>query len=142
MPVIRIYSDGSCYHKDQIGGWGAVLYIGPVTIELSGPKANTTSNRMETTAVLRALSAIKTPSKIRLFTDSEYVVRGITTYGWSAKDPESISNFDLWKKMRPLLYHHKVKVQWVKGHSGVEGNERADKLAGEARKALLKRKGL
>lgn len=140
MPVIKIYTDGSCWHEDRLGGWGAVLYIGPITIELSGPKSDTTSNRMEATAVLRALKAVKTPSKIRLFTDSEYVVKGIETNGWHSKDPENILNFDIWKKMRPLLHHHTVKVQWVKGHSGVEGNCRADYLAGQARKALVARR--
>lgn len=141
---IDIWTDGSCYYKDRIGGWGAVIIVGGskgIKIELSGSKSNTTSNRMELTAVLMALKSIKTASHITVYSDSMYVVKGIHARGWF-REINTPKNADLWKKMNRLLNIHYVIPEWVKGHAGIEGNERADKLAGDARKRLLKRRGL
>ena len=114
-------------------------------LEISGSKKDTTTNRMEMMAALKALRAVKKPSRIKLFTDSQYLQRGASKYihGWSRNDWQSaknreLKNLDLWMKLMKQIRRHTVSWIWVKGHSGIEGNERADKLAGDAYRKLRK----
>lgn len=131
---VELWTDGSCNYQDRIGGWGFVIIIGGHEIEMSGSSVDTTSNRMEMMAVIRGLSVIKTPSKVKVFTDSEYVRNGILKNGWVDKGHMAVKNYDLWGRMNKIVNHHVlVKPVWVKGHSNIHYNERADKLAGNAR---------
>jgi ribonuclease HI len=143
MSLVEIYTDGACRGNPGPGGWGALLSAGEREKELSGAEALTTNNRMELTAVIRALEALKRPSEVRLFTDSEYVRRGITEWvkswkarGWRTADRKPVKNQDLWERLDELAVGHKIDWRWVRGHSGVPGNERADRLANEAIDAL------
>jgi ribonuclease HI len=143
MSLVEIYTDGACRGNPGPGGWGALLSAGEREKELSGAEALTTNNRMELTAVIRALEALKRPSEVRLFTDSEYVRRGITEWvkswkarGWRTADRKPVKNQDLWERLDELAAGHKIDWRWVRGHSGVPGNERADRLANEAIDAL------
>ena len=136
---MEIYTDGACRGNPGPGGWGALLSYGEHQKELSGAEALTTNNRMELTAVIRALEALKRPSELRIFTDSEYVRRGITEWvkswkarGWKTADRKPVKNQDLWERLDELVIPHKIEWRWVKGHSGIPGNERVDQLANEA----------
>jgi ribonuclease HI len=139
MGIVEIYTDGACRGNPGPGGWAALLSSGEREKELSGAEALTTNNRMELTAVIRALEALKRPSEVRIYTDSEYVRRGITewvrswkTRGWKTADRKPVKNQDLWERLDVLAAGHKIEWRWVKGHSGVPGNERVDRLANEA----------
>jgi ribonuclease HI len=143
MSMVEIYTDGACRGNPGPGGWGALLSSGEHEKELSGAEALTTNNRMELTAVIRALEALKRPSEVRIFTDSEYVRRGITEWvrnwkarGWKTADRKPVKNQDLWERLDALAAGHKIEWRWVKGHSGVPGNERVDRLANEAIDAM------
>ena len=143
MSVVEIYTDGACRGNPGPGGWGALLSFGEREKELAGAEAHTTNNRMELTAVIRALEALKRPVEARVFTDSEYVRRGITEWvvswkarGWKTADRKPVKNQDLWEELDRLAALHKIEWRWVKGHSGVPGNERVDRLANEAIDAL------
>jgi ribonuclease HI len=143
MSIVEIYTDGACRGNPGPGGWGALLTIGEHQRELSGAEPLTTNNRMELTAVIRALEALKRPTEARVFTDSEYVRRGITEWvkswkarGWKTADRKPVKNQDLWERLDALAAGHKIEWRWVKGHSGVPGNERVDQLANEAIDAL------
>jgi ribonuclease HI len=143
MSIVEIYTDGACRGNPGPGGWGALLSIGEHEKELSGAETLTTNNRMELTAVIRALEALKRPSEVRIFTDSEYVRRGITEWvkswkarGWKTADRKPVKNQDLWESLDALAAGHKIEWRWVKGHSGVPGNERVDQLANEAIDAM------
>jgi len=144
MSLVEIYTDGACRGNPGPGGWGAVLTSGEHVKELSGAEPLTTNNRMELTAVIRALEALKRPSQqLRIFTDSEYVRRGITEWvrswkarGWKTADRKPVKNQDLWERLDELAAAHQVEWRWVRGHSGVPGNERVDRLANEAIDAL------
>ena len=143
MSVVDIYTDGACRGNPGPGGWGALLTCNGREKEISGAEALTTNNRMELTAVIRALEALKKPSAVRVFTDSEYVRKGITEWvkGWKARDWKTsdrkpVKNRDLWERLDELAAGHQVQWQWVKGHSGVPGNERVDRLANEAIDAM------
>ncbi len=143
MSVVEIYTDGACRGNPGPGGWGALLSFGEREKELAGAEAHTTNNRMELTAVIRALEALKRPVEARVFTDSEYVRRGITEWvhswkarGWKTADRKPVKNQDLWEELDRLAALHKIEWHWVKGHSGVPGNERVDRLANEAIDAL------
>ena len=143
MGLIEIYTDGACRGNPGLGGWGALLSYGEHQKELSGAEVLTTNNRMELTAVIRALEALKRPSEVRIFTDSEYVRRGITEWvkswkarGWKTADRKPVKNQDLWEQLDELASGHKIEWRWVKGHSGIPGNERVDRLANEAIDAL------
>ncbi len=143
MSVIEIYTDGACRGNPGPGGWGAFLSLGEREKELSGAEPLTTNNRMELTAVIRALEALKRPSELRIFTDSEYVRRGITEWvknwksrGWKTADRKPVKNQDLWERLDALAAGHKIEWRWVKGHSGIPGNERVDRLANEAIDAM------
>ena len=143
MSIVEIYTDGACRGNPGPGGWGALLSIGEHEKELSGAETLTTNNRMELTAVIRALEALKRPSELRIFTDSEYVRRGITEWvkgwkarGWKTADRKPVKNQDLWERLDALAAGHKIEWRWVKGHSGIPGNERVDQLANEAIDAM------
>jgi ribonuclease HI len=133
---VLIYADGACKGNPGRGGWGAWLRSDGYEKELWGGEAQTTNNRMELTAVIQALTALKRPSVVRVVTDSEYVRNGITTWihgwkqrGWKTADKKPVKNMDLWHQLDELARQHQVTWQWVKGHSGDPGNERADALA-------------
>lgn len=134
--IITIYTDGACSGNPGPGGWGALLMWNGHEKELSGGEEETTNNRMEMMAVIRALEALKGPSKVALYTDSKYVMQGVTEWmdGWKAKGWKTVSkkpvkNVDLWQAIDEALQQHDVEWHWVKGHAGIEGNERADALA-------------
>lgn len=141
---VEIYTDGACRGNPGPGGWGATLELGEHFRELSGAEAETTNNRMELTAVIAALEALKRPTAVRVHTDSEYVRRGITEWlsGWKARDwktadKKPVKNRDLWERLEAATLGHDIEWRWVKGHSGVPGNERVDALANAAIDALL-----
>lgn len=134
--VVDIYTDGACKGNPGIGGWGALLQYDGKTRELYGGDARTTNNRMELTAVIRALEALKRRCRVRLHTDSQYVQLGITTWihdwkkrGWRTADKKPVKNADLWRELDELAGEHDIEWIWVRGHSGHDGNERADALA-------------
>ena len=137
MKTVEIFTDGACSGNPGPGGWGAVLRFAGKEKELSGGEKETTNNRMELTAVIRALSALKEPCKVRLTTDSKYVCDAINqrwVYGWRANgwrkaDKKPTLNVDLWEELLPLLETHEVEFLWVKGHAGHPENERCDALA-------------
>ncbi len=129
---VELFTDGACSGNPGPGGWGALLRYNGHEKELSGGEKETTNNRMEMQAVIEGLSALKKPSTVRLYTDSQYVQRGVTEWmkGWKAKGwPARIKNQDLWIKIDSLLQVHKVEFIWVRGHDGHIENERVDKLA-------------
>jgi ribonuclease HI len=141
--VIEIYTDGACRGNPGPGGWAALLQMGEREKELSGAEALTTNNRMELTAVIRALEALKRPVQVRLYTDSQYVRRGITEWlrawkarGWRTADRKPVKNQDLWQLLEEASAPHQIEWHWVPGHAGVPGNERVDRLANEAIDAL------
>ena len=138
--IVEIYSDGACRGNPGPGGWGAILRLKSARRsaekELWGGEAATTNNRMELTAVIRALEALKRPSRVRLYTDSQYVQKGISGWihqwkrrGWRTADKQPVKNVDLWRRLDELAGQHEVEWIWVKGHAGDPGNERADALA-------------
>ena len=132
MSIVEIYTDGACSGNPGPGGWGAVLRYGGHEKELSGGEAETTNNRMELMAAIKALEALKRKSTVDLYTDSTYVKQGITEWihGWKAKNwPQRIKNKDLWQELDLLNQKHDVRWHWVKGHAGHPENERADSLA-------------
>jgi ribonuclease HI len=141
--VIEIYTDGACRGNPGPGGWGALLLLGEHEKELSGAEQLTTNNRMELTAVIRALEALKRPVAARIYTDSQYVRRGITEWlsawkarNWRTADKKPVKNQDLWERLEQVSAVHRLEWQWVPGHAGVPGNERVDRLANEAIDAL------
>jgi ribonuclease HI len=134
--VVEIYSDGACRGNPGPGGWGALLRANGLEKELYGGEADTTNNRMELTAAIRALEALKRPSQVKLYTDSIYVMKGITTWirdwkrrGWRTADKKPVKNEDLWRQLDEVAARHRVEWHWVKGHAGHPENERADELA-------------
>ena len=137
MKKITIYTDGACRGNPGNGGWGAVLLYNGVTKELSGGARDTTNNKMELTAAIMALSALKEPCEVDLYSDSKYLTDAINlgwVYGWKKKnwkksDGKPALNVDLWEQILALISKHKVKFIWVKGHDGNEYNERCDVLA-------------
>lgn len=137
MKEIKIYTDGACSGNPGPGGWGAVLEYGEYKKELSGGDANTTNNKMELTAVIKALSALKEPCKVTLTTDSKYVCDSVTkgwVYSWQKNnwrkaDKKPALNVELWEQLLELLDTHEVEFVWVKGHAGHPQNERCDQLA-------------
>ncbi len=137
MKKIEIFTDGACSGNPGVGGWGAILRFGEHTKELSGGEINTTNNRMELTAVIKALSALKEPCEVVVTTDSKYVSDAIILgwaenwrkNGWKKADKKPALNVDLWEELLELLSVHKVTFNWVKGHAGHPENERCDALA-------------
>jgi ribonuclease HI len=144
---VTIYTDGACKGNPGPGGWGAWLKSGASEKELFGGELNTTNNRMELTAVIEGLAALKRPCKVVLYLDSQYVRQGITEWirGWKAKGwvtstKQPVKNVELWKRLDALVQNggHQIEWRWVKGHSGDPGNEKADALAN---KGVLRAQG-
>ncbi len=137
MKHIDIFTDGACSGNPGKGGWGAILKYGTAVKELSGGEAETTNNRMELTAVIKALEALKEPCDVTLTSDSKYVIDAITKRwvynwkrnGWRKADKKPALNVDLWEQLLSLLDTHTVRFVWVKGHAGHPENERCDELA-------------
>jgi ribonuclease HI len=134
--IVEIYTDGACKGNPGVGGWGVLLQHAGKTRELHGGEALTTNNRMELTAVIRALEALKHGSQVRVHTDSQYVQLGIRDWihdwkkrGWRTVDKKPVKNEDLWRRLDELAGAHDVEWIWVRGHDGNAGNERADELA-------------
>lgn len=137
MKIVEIFTDGACSGNPGPGGWASILRCDGVEKELSGGEKDTTNNRMELTAVIKALEALKYPCKVKLTTDSKYVCDAINQKwvyswrdnGWRKKDKKSALNSDLWQNLLDLLEIHSVEFLWVKGHNDHPENERCDKLA-------------
>ena len=144
MKKIDIFTDGACSGNPGPGGWGAVLRYGATEKELSGGESNTTNNRMELTACIEALKALKETCEVTLTTDSQYVSNGITKgwaeswrrNGWRKSDKKPALNPDLWDELLSLIDKHEVKIEWIKGHAGHPENERCDQLAVNFYKSL------
>jgi len=140
MNKIVIYTDGGCRGNPGVGGWGVWLRYGNYEKKINGSERDTTNNRMELTAAIKALETIKTKGiSVDLYTDSKYVMTGINEWisnwksrGWKTANKKIVKNVDLWQQLDKLNDKHDVKWYWVKGHSGDEGNDMADKLANEA----------
>ncbi len=141
--TVVIHTDGGCEPNPGVGGWAAVLQYGDSIKELSGAHPETTNNRMEMTAAIEALTALKRPCHVRLHTDSEYLKRGITEWmpNWKRNNwqrgKKPVKNLDLWMTLDNLVSKHTIEWCWVKGHDGNELNERCDELASDAIRALL-----
>ncbi|HUO92728.1 MAG TPA: ribonuclease HI [Rhizomicrobium sp.] len=136
MTRVDLFTDGACSGNPGPGGWGAILRAGAHERELSGGESATTNNRMELTAVIRGLEALKRPSTVLIHTDSRYVMDGVTQWmprwkknGWKTADKKPVKNDDLWRELDQLCAKHDIKWRWVRGHSGHIENERADALA-------------
>lgn len=134
--TVDVYTDGACKGNPGIGGWGALLRFDGKSREMFGGEALTTNNRMELTAVIRALEALKRHCRVRVHTDSTYVQQGISVWihnwkkrGWRTSDKKPVKNVDLWQQLDDLAQKHDIEWLWVRGHSGHDGNERADELA-------------
>jgi ribonuclease HI len=134
--TVVIYTDGACSGNPGPGGWGSVLMYRGHRREMSGGDACTTNNRMELMAVIKALEALKRPCNITIHTDSTYVMKGMTEWlaqwkqrNWKTAAKQPVKNVELWQRLEKAIAAHKVKWTWVKGHSGIPENERADELA-------------
>jgi ribonuclease HI len=134
--VVEVYTDGACRGNPGPGGWGVLLRFNGAQKELYGGEADTTNNRMELMAAIRALEALKRTSRVKLYTDSLYVMKGITSWihdwkrkGWRTADKKPVKNEDLWRRLDELAVKHDIEWHWVKGHAGHPENERADELA-------------
>ena len=145
MKHVEIYTDGACRGNPGPGGWGAVLRCNGVEKDLHGGNPDTTNNRMELTAAIRAFEALTEPCRVEIYTDSTYVKDGITRWldGWLARDwrtanKKPVKNQDLWKRLVTVAEKHDVGWHWVKGHAGHPENERADKLANKGIDELLR----
>ncbi len=144
MKQVEIFTDGACKGNPGPGGWGAVLRTDAHEKELAGSAPATTNNRMELTAVIEALGALKSPCQVALHTDSRYVIDGITKWifgwqknGWKNAAKKPVLNIDLWQALLAAQRPHQISWHWVKGHSGHPENERADKLASDAALAAV-----
>ena len=144
MSEVVIYADGACRGNPGPGGWGAWLKSGEHEKEMFGGERQTTNNRMELTAVISALGALEKRCTVTVYTDSEYVKNGITTWihgwkkrGWKTSDNKPVKNIDLWQRLDELNAAHAVSWRWVKGHAGDPGNERADRLANKGVDSVL-----
>lgn len=136
---VVMYTDGACRGNPGPGGWGVVLRFQDADKTLQGYAPETTNNRMELTAVIKGLKALKRSCKVELFTDSKYVIQGLTEWlvnwkrnGWKTAAKKPVKNVDLWQQLEQEAANHEIDWNWVKGHSGVEGNEMADQLANAA----------
>lgn len=136
LPSVVIYADGACKGNPGPGGWGVLLRYSDREKALHGGEANTTNNRMELTAVIQALKALKRPCRVELYTDSQYVQKGITEWlpnwkrrGWRTSGGGAVKNQDLWQALDREAARHEIVWHWVRGHTGDPGNERADALA-------------
>ncbi len=143
LPQVEIYTDGACKGNPGPGGWGALLVAGKHRKEMFGGEANTTNNRMELLAVIRALEALNKPCRVVLHTDSQYVQKGISEWihgwkarGWKTAAREPVKNADLWQTLDVVAQKHEIDWRWVKGHAGHDGNEAADELANRGVQSL------
>jgi ribonuclease HI len=134
--IIELYTDGACSGNPGPGGWGCILRFKGTEKELCGGEPGTTNNRMEMKAVISGLAALKRPCTVAVYTDSQYVQKGISEWiwgwkkrGWKTADNKPVKNADLWQELDALVKNHKVTWHWVKGHAGHPENERADELA-------------
>jgi ribonuclease HI len=141
---VHIFTDGACRGNPGPGGWGAILRYGDKEKELYGAERETTNNRMELMAAIRALEALTRPCDITLTTDSQYLRKGITEWlpqwkrrGWKTAAKEPVKNQDLWERLEKAVGSHRIQWDWIKGHSGHEENERADALANRAIDEML-----
>jgi ribonuclease HI len=139
LPLVEIATDGACKGNPGPGGWGVVLRSGTTERELAGGEPLTTNNRMELTAAVEGLNALKRPCRVKLSTDSRYVMDGLTKWihgwrrnGWKTADRKPVKNADLWQALIEAAAPHRIEWQWVKGHAGHPDNERADRLASDA----------
>ena len=139
MKEVTLYTDGFCEPNPGHGGWAAILLFSSARKELSGAEPDTTNNRMELTAAIKGLEALKEPCVVNLYTDSQYLRQGVTEWlpawkdrGWRTSDKKPVKNQDLWQELDRLIATHSVTWHWVKGHAGDPMNERCDFLAGEA----------
>lgn len=144
-PDIEIFTDGACSGNPGPGGWGAVLRYGAVEKELAGGEPATTNNRMELTAAIAGLEALKRPCRVRVYTDSIYLRDGITRWlpawkarGWRTADKKPVKNVDLWQRLEAAAAPHEIAWHWVRGHAGHPENERADALARAAIRRVAK----
>ena len=139
IPEVEIYTDGACSGNPGPGGWGVLMRYGGHEKTLSGGEAQTTNNRMELMAAIRALEALTRPSTVKLVTDSRYVLDGMTQWlpgwkkrGWRTADRKPVKNMDLWQRLEDCASTHQIEWQWVRGHSGHAENEQVDALARQA----------
>ncbi|MCX7946080.1 MAG: ribonuclease HI [Hydrogenophilus sp.] len=139
FPLVEIYTDGACKGNPGPGGWGALLRANGREKRLSGSDPHTTNNRMELTAIIEALRALRRPSRVLLHTDSQYVYRGITQWladwkarGWKTRSGTPVKNQDLWQALEREIARHQIEWVWVRGHAGHPGNTEADRLAQRA----------
>ena len=143
---VVIHTDGACSGNPGPGGWGVVMRFGPELREIQGGEAQTTNNRMELTAAIKALEALDRPAVVDLYTDSQYVKSGITEWlpkwkknGWRTADRKPVKNVDLWQKLDAATARHNIYWYWLRGHTGLEENERADELAQDGMQPFLSR---
>ncbi len=146
--AVEIYADGACRGNPGPGGWGVLLRVGARERELVGGEPGTTNNRMELTAVIEGLAALKRRCRVHVYTDSQYVQKGISEWihdwkrrGWRTAAKKAVKNSDLWRRLDELARGHDVEWHWVKGHAGHPGNERADALANEGIETLRRPRG-
>ncbi len=138
LEIVKIFTDGACKGNPGIGGWGALLEYADQEREIFGGEKDTTNNRMELLAAIRALESLKRPCKIQLHTDSQYVQKGISEWihawkarNWLTASNKAVKNNDLWMQLDQLTQQHEIEWIWVQGHNGHPGNERADQLAND-----------
>jgi ribonuclease HI len=136
LPKVKIFTDGACSGNPGPGGWGVLLSYGLHEKELSGSESETTNNRMELTAALKSLQALKNPCQVEFYTDSEYLRKGITEWmanwkrkGWKTSRKKPVKNQDLWRELDAVIQTHQIEWHWVRGHAGQRENERVDRLA-------------
>ena len=144
MKDVIIYTDGACRGNPGPGGWGALIKFDNAQKEIFGGQNNSTNNQMELSAAIEGLQALKEPCNVKLFTDSKYVMDGITQWiqnwkrnNWKTSAKKEVKNKELWQQLDSLMEYHKVKWHWVKGHSGDPGNETADLLANKGIDSIL-----
>ena len=147
MSEVTIWTDGACRGNPGPGGWAAVLIKDHHEKELTGAEPETTNNRMELTAAIQGLRALKRRCRARLFTDSEYLKRGITEWlenwkrrGWKTSDRKPVKNLDLWQEIEALTAKHDIEWHWVRAHSGIPENERVDQLANRAIDEMVRKR--